>query len=59
MNKLIILWSEFDNYTKILHCTCVKCKCKVGEEIMKMVAESKTHQFSIGLNNESFSIVRS
>ena len=53
------LWSELDNYTKVPHCTCGKCECKIGERIIKMVDEGTTHQFLMGLNDESFGNVRS
>jgi len=54
-NKLMGFWSELDNYTKIPHCTCGKCECKIGDKIMKMVDEGKAHQFLMGLKDESFS----
>ena len=53
------LWSELDNYTKVPHCTCGKCECKIGERISQMLDEGKTHQFLMGLNDESFGYVRS
>ena len=58
-NKLMALWSELDNYTKIPHCTCGKSECKIGERIVKKVDEGKIHQFLMGLNDESFGNVRS
>ena len=42
-SKLMALWSELDNYIKFSHCTCGRCECKVGERIVKMVDEGKTH----------------
>jgi len=42
-SKLMDLWSELDNYTKIPYCTCGKCECKIGERISKMVDEGKAH----------------
>jgi len=53
-SKLTGLWSDLDNYTKIPHYTCGKCKCTIGEQIMKMVDKGKTHQFLMGLNDELF-----
>ena len=43
------LWSELENYTKIPHCTCGKCNCKIKEKIMNMVDDEKTYQFLMGL----------
>jgi len=54
-NKLMALWSELDNYTQIPQWTYSKCECKIGEKIMKMVDEGKTHQFLMGLNDKSLS----
>ena len=51
------MWSELESYVKVPHCTCGKCKCGVGEKIVKMTNEEKTHQFLMQLSDESFSSV--
>lgn len=53
------MWSELENYAKIPHCTCGKCEGGVRDKIVKMIEEEKTHQFLMGLSDESFSGVRS
>ena len=58
-NKLMGMWSELENYVKVPHCTCGKCECEVGERVIKMINDEKTHQFLMGVNDESFSAVRS
>ena len=56
-NELMEMLSELENYAKIPHCTCGKCECGTGSKVLKMVDEEKTHQFLMGLNDESFSTV--
>lgn len=44
-SRLMGMWSKLENHVKIPHCTCGKCECEIGNKIMKMVEEEKTHQF--------------
>ena len=37
---------------------CSKCECGIGEKLMKIVDEEKTHQFLMGLNDEKYSNIR-
>ena len=53
-SKLMELWSELENYAKVPHCTCGNFECVVGEKIMNMIDEERTHQFLMGLNDKSF-----
>jgi len=50
---------QLENYTKIPYCACEKCKCGVRDKNVKMIDEEKTHQFFIGLNNDTFSTIHS
>jgi len=58
-SKLSGMWSELDNYTKLSHCICGKCECSLNKTITKMFEEERTHQFVMGLTDESFSTIRS
>ena len=53
-SKLIGMWSELSNYTKIPQCTCRKCECNVGGKVVKMIEQEQTHQFLMGLNDETY-----
>jgi len=53
-SKLIGLWNELDGYIKIPACTC-----GAAAKIAKFLKEDEVHQFLIGLDDESYSIVRS
>jgi len=53
-SQLMSLWNELDNYTKALSCTCGAAK-----KMATMLEQEKVHQFLIGLNDESFSTIRS
>ena len=53
------MWSELRNYIKILKCNCGKCECNVGSKVVKKVEEEQTHQFLIGLDDETYADVRS
>jgi len=55
-SKLLGMWSMLDNYAKVPYCTCGKCECGVSNRITKMFEEER---FLIGLNDESFSTIRS
>ena len=52
------LWSELENQERFPRCTCGKCECKIGEQLVKMVEEEKAHQFLMGLNNEIYASIR-
>ena len=56
-SKLIGMWSELRNYIKILKCNCGKCECNVGSKVVKKVEEEQTHQFLIGLGDETYADV--
>jgi len=58
-SKLMRMWSELKDIVKVPHCTCEKCECGIGTEILKMVEEEKTHQFLMRLNDDIFSTIRS
>jgi len=53
-NRLVGLWNELGNYVKIPN-----CKCKATEKIVKFIEEDKAHQFLMGLDDDSFSTIRS
>lgn len=53
------MWSELENHVKIPHCTCEKCECGIRSKIVKMVDEEKTHQFLMGLKDETFATIPS
>ena len=53
-SKLIGMQSGLENYAKIPHRTCGKCECGVRDKIVKWIEEEKTHQFLMGLSDESF-----
>ena len=53
-SPLMSLWNELGNYTKVPSCTCGP-----AETMAKMLEQKKGHQFLMGLNDESFSTIRS
>ena len=53
------MWSELELHAKIRYCVCGNCKCGVGDKIINMMKEEKAHQFLMGLNDETFSTIRS
>ena len=53
------MWSELSNYIKIPRCTCGKCECEVGAQVVKLMEEERTHQFLMGLDDEVYGTVRS
>ena len=58
-SKLMGLWSELESVVKLSHCTCSKCECEVENKVVKMVEEERTHQFLMGLNDDSYLGARS
>ena len=52
------LWTELTNLVKVPICTCSGSKCRVVGKIMAMYEEDKAHQFIMGLNDDSYAIVR-
>ena len=52
------LWSKLENQVRYPCCTCGKCECKIGEQLIKMVEEEKAHQFLIGSNDEVYANIR-
>ena len=57
-SKLVGLQSELENQVRFPHCMCGKCKCKIGEQLVKTIEEEKAHQFLIGLNDEVYATIR-
>ena len=58
-SKLMGMWSELSNYVKIPRCTCGKCECDVDGKVVTMIEEEQTHQFLMGLRDETYAYVRS
>ena len=58
-SKLIGMCSELENHVKIPQCTCEQCECGIRNKVIKMMNEEKTHQFLMGLKDETFSMIRS
>jgi len=45
-SKLMGLWSELENQVRFPRCSCgSKCKCGIGEKLIKMVDEEKAINF--------------
>jgi len=53
------IWSELEGCTKIPHYAYGNCECGVLNKIAKMIEEERMHQFLMGLDDESFSTIRS
>jgi len=58
-SKITDLWIELGNYVKVPHCKCSGCKCGDANEIMQMYEEGKADQFFMGLNDDTYSQIRS
>jgi len=58
-SKLMNLWNELFNLVKVPLCTCKGCECGAASWIMAMYEEDKAHQFLMGLNDDSYSTIRS
>jgi len=58
-SKLVNSCNELNNLVKIPVCTCTGCKCEVSSKIMAMNEQQKVHQFLMGLNDHSYSTIRS
>ena len=56
-SRLMGMWTELNNYVKILRCTCGKCECDIGAQVVKMIEEEQAHQFLIGLDDETYANV--
>lgn len=52
--KLKLLWDELSNYEQLPACTS-----GMKEELLKQKEEIKIHQFFLGLDDTTYSIVRS
>jgi len=48
-SKLMSLWGELENYTKVPTSTC-----GAAEKMAKMLDDEKVHQFLMGLDDNSF-----
>ena len=48
-----------NNHIKVPTCTCKGCTCGAATKIIQMYEEDKSRQFSMGLNDEEFSQIRS
>jgi len=61
-SKLTGLWSELENFIKIListcKCTCGRCSCDINGTVIKMMEGDKTHQFLMGLDDNLYSNIR-
>ena len=53
------MWSELNNYIKIPQCTRGKCECDIGSKVVKLMEEEHAHQFVMGLDDETYSTIRS
>jgi len=42
------LWSELEGHIKRPQCTCKKCECEIGGQVIQLFEEEKTHQFLLG-----------
>ena len=58
-SKLMGMWSELENHVKMPQRTRRKCECRIGNKVIKMMNEEKTHQFLMGLNDETSPTIRS
>jgi len=58
-SKLRGMWNELENYLMVPHCACGKCKCDAGAKVIRMTEEEKTYQLLMGLEDKSFSTIRS
>jgi len=58
-SKLGNLWNELSNLIKFPVCTCSGCQCGAAKKIMAMYEADKAHQFLMGLNNDTYSTIRS
>ena len=57
-SRVMGFWSDLENQVQYPRCTCGKCECKIGEQLIKMAEEEKAHQFLIGLNDEIYANLR-
>jgi len=58
-SKLANIWNELINLVKVSTCSCSGCMCGASSKILAMCEEDKTHQFLLGLNDNSYSTLGS
>jgi len=58
-HKLTNLWNHPENHVKVPTCTCSGCKCGASGKIIAMYEDDKTHQFLMGLNDDTVAQIRS
>ena len=57
--KLTKLWDSYNCYRPPLCCTCGKCTCDLSSKSEKQREEDKVHDFLMGLDEDTFGIMRS
>jgi len=58
-SDLMNFWNELNTHIKVLVYTCSVRKCEAAGKIIKMYEDDKSHYFSMGLNDDSYSNIRS
>ena len=58
-SKVMSLWSKLEGQIRHPQCTYKKCECDSGGQVTKLFEEEITHQFLLGLNDETYSNIRS
>ena len=58
-SKLTNLWNELSNLVKVPICTYKGCKCGAASKLVAMYDADKAHQLLMGLNDDSYSTLRS
>jgi len=52
-SKVMSLWREVEGHIRRTQCVCKKCECDIGAQVTKLFEEEKTHQFLLGLNDDT------
>lgn len=58
-SKISDLWVELGNHEKVQCCTCKGCTCEAANRIVQMHEQEKALQFLMGLNDDTYSSIRS
>jgi len=58
-SKISDLWVERGNHEKVPYYTCKGCGCNAANKIVQMHEQEKAHQFLMGLNDDTYSSIRS
>ena len=57
--RLKKLWDDLNDYDPMPTCSCNGCKCNFATRLQQLQEEERVHQFLMGLDESSYSNVRS